>query len=40
MPSQFTPRTGELACLEVKVIGKPYARIGHVRFDEGGQDFC
>jgi hypothetical protein len=32
-------RIGALACLEVKMIGKPYALVGHVRFDEGGQDF-
>ncbi|MDX8400210.1 MAG: hypothetical protein R8K20_08165, partial [Gallionellaceae bacterium] len=25
------------ACLGVKNIGKPYALIAHVRFDEGGQ---
>ena len=30
---------GALACLEVKMIGKPYALVGQVRFDEGGQDF-
>src|SRR3990167_419995 len=30
---------GKLACLEVKMVGKPYALVGHVRFDEGGQDF-
>ena len=30
---------GELACLEVKMIGKPYAGKLQVRFDEGGQDF-
>jgi hypothetical protein len=30
---------GELACLEVKMIGKPYAEELHVRFDEGKQDF-
>ena len=29
---------GALACLEVKMIGKPYAGELHVRFDEGGQD--
>jgi hypothetical protein len=30
---------GKLACLEVKMIGKPYAGKLHIRFDEGGQDF-
>jgi len=30
---------GALACLEVKMIGKPYAGELHVRFDEGEQDF-
>jgi len=29
----------EFACLEVKMIGKPYAGELHVRFDEGEQDF-
>ena len=29
----------KLACLEVKMIGKPYAGKLQVRFDEGGQDF-
>ena len=33
------PRIGALVCLEVKMIGKPYALVGHVRFDEGGLDF-
>jgi hypothetical protein len=32
-------RMGALACLEVKMIGKPYAGKLQVRFDEGGQDF-
>ena len=32
-------RIGALARLEVKMIGKPYALVGHVRFDEGEQDF-
>ncbi len=31
--------TGALACLEVKMIGKPYAGKLHLWFDEGGQDF-
>ena len=39
-PSRSMPRIGALACLEVKMIGKPYALVGHVRFDEGGQDCC
>jgi len=30
---------GKLVCLEVKMIGKPYAGKLQVRFDEGGQDF-
>jgi hypothetical protein len=30
---------GELACLEMKMIGKPYAGKLQVRFDEGEQDF-
>jgi hypothetical protein len=30
---------GALACLEVKMIGKPCAGKLHARFDEGGQDF-
>jgi hypothetical protein len=33
------PRIGALACLEMKMIGKPYAGELHVRFDEGEQDF-
>ena len=33
------PRIGALACLEVKMIGKPYAGELHVRFDEGEQVF-
>ena len=38
-PSPSMLRIGALACLEVKMIGKPYALVGQVRFDEGGQDF-
>ena len=38
MPFHNTPRIGALACLEVKMIGKPYAGELHVRFDEGEQD--
>jgi hypothetical protein len=38
MPFRNTPRIGALACLEVKMIGKPYAGELHVRFDEGEQD--
>src|SRR5262249_47297755 len=38
MPFHNTPRIGALACLEVKMIGKPYAGDLHVRFDEGEQD--
>ena len=33
------PNTGELRCLEMKMIGKPYCGKPHVRFDEGEQDF-
>ncbi len=33
------PVIGELACLEMKMIGKPYAGELQVRFDEGEQDF-
>jgi hypothetical protein len=39
MPFHNTPSIGALACLEVKMIGKPYAGELHVRFDEGEQDF-
>jgi len=39
MPFHNTPRIGALACLEMKMIGKPYAGELHVRFDEGEQDF-
>ena len=38
-PSPSMPRIGALACLEVKMIGKPYAGELQVRFDEGEQDF-
>jgi hypothetical protein len=33
------PREIALACLEMKMIGKPYAGELHVRFDEVEQDF-
>jgi hypothetical protein len=36
MPFRNMPPIGALACLEVKMIGKPYAGELHVRFDEGG----
>ena len=39
MPFRSMPNIGELARLEVKMIGKPYAGELHVRFDEGEQDF-
>ncbi len=39
MASHSMPRISEFACLEVKMIGKPYAGELQVRFDEGGQDF-
>ena len=38
-PFRNMPRIGALACLEVKMIGKPYAGELHVRFDEGEQVF-
>ena len=31
---------GTLACLGMKMIGKPYAGELQVRFDEGNQDFA
>ena len=37
-PYRSMLRIGALACLEVKMIGKPDAGELHVRFDEGGQD--
>ena len=40
MPFQNPPRTGALACLKMKMIGKPYAGELQVRFDEGEQDFA
>ncbi len=39
MPFRNMPRIGALACIEVKVIGKPYVGELQVRFDEGEQDF-
>ena len=39
MPFRNTPLTGALVCLEMKMIGKPYAGELQVRFDEGEQDF-
>jgi hypothetical protein len=39
MSCRSIPRIGKLACLEVKMIGKPYAGELQVRFDEGEQDF-
>jgi hypothetical protein len=38
MPYRSMLRIGELVCLEVKMIGKPYAGELQVRFDEGEQD--
>jgi len=38
-PYQSMLPMGTLVCLEVKMIGKPYAGKLQVRFDEGGQDF-
>jgi hypothetical protein len=37
IPFHNTPRIGELECLEMKMIGKPYAGELQVRFDEGEQ---
>ncbi len=39
MPFRFMLNIGEIACFEMKMIGKPYAGELHVRFDEGEQDF-
>ena len=39
MPYRSMPAIGECVCLEVKMIGKPYAGEPRVRFDEGEQDF-
>ena len=39
MPSRNTPRIGALACVEMKMIGKPYVGEPQVRFDEGEQAF-
>jgi hypothetical protein len=39
MPFRNTPRTGALACIEMKMIGKPYVGELQVRFDEGEQAF-
>jgi hypothetical protein len=39
MPFRNMPRIGALACLKVKMIGKPYAGELHVRFYEREQDF-
>ena len=39
MPFRNMPLIGALACLEVKMIGKPLAGELHVRFDEGEQVF-
>ena len=39
LPFHSMPNTGKLRCLEMKMIGKPYAGKPHVRFDEGEQDF-
>jgi len=39
MPFRNTPRIGALACLEIKMIGKPYVGELQVRFDEGEQAF-
>ncbi len=38
MPFRFMLNIGEIACFEMKMIGKPYAGELHVRFDEGEQD--
>ena len=38
MPYRFTLPIGKFACLEIMMIGKPYAGELQVRFDEGEQD--
>ena len=38
MPYQSMLAIGEFVCLEMKMIGKPYAGDRQVRFDEGEQD--
>ncbi len=38
MPYQAMLVIGEFVCLEMKMIGKPYAEDLQVRFDEGEQD--
>jgi Group II intron, maturase-specific domain len=37
VPFRSMPNIGELACFEMKMIGKQYAGELHVRFDEGEQ---
>ncbi len=37
--AESVARIGKLACLEVTMIGKPYAGELHLLFDDGGQDF-
>ena len=37
MPFRSTPPIGALACVEMKMIGKPYVGELQVRFDEGEQ---
>jgi hypothetical protein len=37
MPFRSTPRIGALACVEMKMIEKPYVGELQVRFDEGEQ---
>ena len=39
MPYRSMLGVGELACLEMTMIGKPYAGELPVRFDEGEHDF-
>jgi hypothetical protein len=36
-PFRFTPDIGIIACLEVKMIGKPHAEKSYVRFDAAEQ---
>jgi hypothetical protein len=37
VPFRSMPHIGEIACFEMKMIGKPYAGELHVRFDEGNR---
>jgi hypothetical protein len=39
LPFRNTPRNGALACIEMKMIGKPYVEELQGRLDEGEQAF-